>query len=542
VTVTNATAGPATDAADGAVATGFTITVTTDGADCIEYTGTSSLTEAETAVVDITVARDYSILNLTDFWYLDSSNVKTQLLIAASDEVKLYKFDSNDNRTEIDDGASALPTGSVSVINSIVFNNRLILAFDTVGDLPIKYNPDDAVTYELLGGTPPDFSLMESYLGRLWTNDKTVPDRVFYSATGDHEKWNGTSDSGAIDVGISDGDSEGITGIFDYKGQLYIQKGKSLFRILGSTPENFKVERVSSGIGGGAHAAIAAVDQDDVFFMSRRGFHSVSGVAAYGDTQASFLSLPIQNQFNDLDKTLLKKIQTVYSPQRNVLAIAVPQNGTENSEIWFFDTQVKAFYKWPNIKCEALEVQNVNNSEKFLFGTDDGRIIQSHNGTFQDFATTAITSRFKTGFVYPGGNPSSFKRFKRVGFFYEPIGVNPFDVSFQTDLQGTQALSFDQGAQGDVLGDDLAGGQVDDDTPDTINGSTEFVLGTSTLGAQGNFAPYMLTVDAQGRGIILDVTDSNNSSGVEIYGYIIEFVDTGVRQDVPGDSSFGVSS
>src|SRR5690606_5211037 len=100
-----------------------------------------------------------------------------------------------------------------------------------------------------LAGSPPEASFLREYLGRVWCNDKNDKDRLHYSTPGNEEEWGGVGDSGAIDIGIGDGDPEGITNAFVFKGVLFVAKRTKLYKILGDTPETFHVVLVSDGIG-----------------------------------------------------------------------------------------------------------------------------------------------------------------------------------------------------------------------------------------------------------------------------------------------------
>ena len=480
----------------------------------ITYTASGSFSEGSTAVTDLTVSRASTVYGLLDYWRLNGSGVKEQLLLAATDEFKLFRYNVAGDRLEISPDTGAEPSGDITSITRVTMNNRAIMAFDDVGDLPIMYRPETSALYQLLGGTPPDFSIMSEYLGRLWTNDKTDPDRLHYSSTGNVEEWNGTGDSGALDISPGDGDSRGITAIYAFKGILFVAKGSRLFRITGGSPENFKVEPVSDGIGCESHESAVPVDETDVMFVSRRGFHSTAATDAYGDTASTFLSTKIQPTFNDWEKDTLKKIQGAYIPTLNSVVYSVSENGATNDTVWLFNTILKEWHRWPNISCEALDQRLSATSEVVpIFGTDDGRVIQAQNGTFTDFETQGITLNIKTGTLYPGGNPLTMKMFKRIGFLYEPVGSSTFTVQTKIDNLPEQSFSFNQTANGDQLG-------------------LDFILGQSILGNTQALAPFSLCMDGYGRGITLTIRQSGPNASVEIYGFYIEFEDADTRAEV----------
>lgn len=631
VTVTAATAGPAVDASDTG-STGFTISVTTQGGHTVTYTANEALTESLTATTTLTVARASSVISLKDYWRF-TSPTKTQLLMAATDDFKLYSYDSAFRRTEVvgqeqiteatcpaastmttgdywylwsandatayyiwyniasgggdpviggktgvevaigssdtasqvasatqaaidaladftasvdsavvtvsctsagittecSDGNSGvtfsttdfgatLPESAVSKIDTRVLNNRYILAMTGLGNKPIKYYKNSDDKYQLLGGSPPDFSIMTEFQGRLWTNDKTNPDRLHYCATQDPETWNGVGDSGALDISTGDNDPAGLSGIFPYKGILFVQKRGRLFRVTGDTPETYKIEPVSSGVGGESHTAIVPVDQDDVMYLSKRGFHSVAATSNYGDAEATFLSQKIQPVFNRWNQGTLSNIQGAYIPELNSVAYAVSQDSVNNDTIWLFNTLLKEWYRWPSISCQALTVRLENNINKIVIGTNTGRIAQAQNGTYTDFNTQGISFRIKTGTIYPGGDVNSIKAFKSLGLIYKPKGNFIFTVNVKIDNYPIQSLIFQQEAGGDKLDDD-------------------FILGQSVLGTNNVLAPYTQQIDGYGRGMTIEITQSGTEEQVEIYGFIIEYSDSSDSQETIGSQN-----
>jgi len=223
-----------------------------------------------------------SIIGLVDYWRTDSAGAKDQILVGVSSNGNMYRYDDTGARTTltVDDTAITNPTR----VSFQVMNDILIIGFDGSTNVPKKYNPDDSANVKDLGGSPPNFLFVSEHLGRLWTNDKNNPERFHYSSTGTIEEWNGTTDSGALDIFPGDGDPEGITGIFpSFKGSIFVAKLTKLYEISGLTPESFAINPISMGVGVSSHASIITVDQDDIFFASQRGFHSLAATAAFGN-------------------------------------------------------------------------------------------------------------------------------------------------------------------------------------------------------------------------------------------------------------------
>lgn len=629
VTLTWDEAGVAIDPTDGAVTTGFTFTVTTQGSSQVVYTASTSLTESETAAGEVTIERNESVLSVLDYWRTDLSNVQQQVLLSVTSRMNLFSYNGSNQRTKISgqeeitsvttpaastittgdywllysandateyyvwynkaagggdpapagktgievtiggsdtaaqvatatasaiDGVSdfsasadsavvtvtnadegeatdasdvnsgvtisitsqgaAKPLAEVEQATNLVFNNKAIFAFNDLGVFPIYYRPETSAKYQKLLNAP-DASTLTSYLSRVWCNDKSDPHRLHYSTTGNEEEWNGVGDSGAIDIVPGDGDPIGITAIFTYKGGLFVSKKNSLYRVLGDTPENFQVVPITKGLGAES-PMVVNVDQDDAVFVSRRGFHSAQATEQFGDITSRFLSAKIQNTFNSWVGSRLNRIQGAWVPELNSMAFAVTSRGSENNDVWLYNVEIQAWYRWPGISCQALSTRLSANQTKLVFGTSDGRIIQAQNGDFQDFETVAYPYKVKTGRIYPGGNPNSTKAFKRVGFVYKPVGDFNFSVRVKIDNGSTQALTFAQESTTEKLG-------------------VDFILGQSVLGFDSVLSPYFSLIDGYGRGLTLEIDQTSLDQQVEIYGFIIEYEEEGFRQEVKTD-------
>jgi hypothetical protein len=455
--------------------------------------------------------------------YVATVDTATVTAVAASPGITTSPADVNTGFTiAVTETGATSPTTAVSKIVPLVFNNRAIFCFSGLGNKPIKYYPIDDAKYQLLVDAP-DGSFAIEYLGRIWMNNKTNPDRMEYSSTGDHEEWGGVGDSGAIDTPVGDGDPRGITSAFKFKGILFLLKGTKVFRVRGEDPETFSVELVSDGIGSESQTAVVPVDESDVLFVSKRGFHSVVATDRYGDTEAAYVSRDIQPTFRDWNQASLQYIQGAYIPQLNSVAFAVPEDSASPDTLWLYNPSIQkqngeagVWYRWPNIGCTALAVRSASNITRLVTGTSDGRVIQAQNGDFSDYAnTTGIVYRVKSGTIYPDGSPHTWKAFKKISFIFKPIGGFSFTVKVRVDNHNVQVLVFSQESIGARLGED-------------------FVLGQSVLGVSNTLAPFTQQIDGYGRGITIEVTQTGTDEQVEIYGFVIEYEDADLAQETLG--------
>ncbi len=484
----------------------------------ITYTGGSSVTESSTPDTAITVQRAGKYLDVRDYWrFVAADNNKQQLIMAISDQGFLIQHDSNGRRSNIvHSGLSgSLPfTNALTTACSIIFNEKYIFG-GRAGNLlvaPRKYNPDDSSETQLLAGSPPKFTMVVEHLGRLWCDDPEMPDRIRYSATGNPEQWDGTGDSGALDISPGDGDPRGITTIFPpFRGVLFVAKGGRLYKIIGTTPEDFQVVPVTSGIGSESFKAATAVDFDDVAYVSKRGFHSIATSDQFGDFAGNFLTANIQRTFNEWPKDRLEEVSAVYVPELNSICFSVAEEGqAKPSALWWYNTVLKAWFVWPNQTAYSLATyQDGEGNRRLIWGNDRAEVVRYGNGLFLDYngidsRESAIRYNIKTGALYPDNNPNSWKGFKKIGFLYKPIGRYSFTAKIYIDNLPVQTLSFSQDVSGDELG-------------------VDFILGESVLGTDLKFAPFTLPIGGYGRGITLEVINDNKDEQVELYGFVVEW-------------------
>ena len=479
------------------------------------FAGAGSLTEGSTADTAITLERAYSIIATHDYWYYDSgNNTKQQLQMAVSSQGYVYAYGEDGDRTLIVNAGTAL-TGTISTADIRTFTNVCVITFSGTGNTPKFYDAMSTATLADLAGAP-DGEFMQEWLGRLWMNDKADKDYLHFSETFEKEIWLGIGDSGALYIGIEDGDPEGITAIAPpFKGSMFIGKGEKVVQIVGDAPENFQLVAMTNGLGMVNHKSTVARDFDDVYFLSRRGFHSVLATDATGDFEGNFLSAKIQATFNTWNKVNLRLSQAVYIEGLNSVAWAVSEDGQTNlSSLWLYNPAVNQgeWYRWPDLEPRCVGKRLTSNTTRLIVGTADGRLKIAQNGRFDD-AGDAYTYRVKTGTIYVDQNPQTIKGFKRLSLLFRQKGRFSFQCYFKVDNQPAQAFTFEQTLDGDELGE-------------------TFILGESILGSEVVMAPVTKQVLGYGRGCTIELAQAGSAAQVEIYGIMIEYEGADIADEV----------
>jgi hypothetical protein len=466
-----------------------------------------------------------SVIGEHDYWFGSSTRSQRLLSVRASGAI----YSKNAGTASLLTDAGTAWTGTLDNCSIVTFNNKAIIAVPGSTNV-IKYW-DGSSDIADLPGSPPTGSILRTHLGRLWTNDNARPDRLYYSQTSDHTIWGGTGDSGAIDIGVGDGDPVGITAIFPtFKGDLFVAKKTKLYRLVGQTPEEFQVIKVSDGIGCVSHNSVVAVGQDDIFWVSEKGVHSLQAVASYGDFTSNDVSVDIQRTFNeDIDRTRLPYVWGAYLENINSVAFTFTEESglnrslttsAVNNALYLFNVPQKAWYRWSDMPCQTLIVANDSDRKRFYLGTHTGRTIKTFNGTNYDVtsagAQSAIRLRVATGQILLDSNPYTMKALKRFGLVYRPRGTHNISVTIKVDnynVDPENTLSFNEVNSTALLG-------------------STFTLGTSILGYDSVLSAYTRTIDGIGRSVKVTIEQSQIDSEVEIQGFFIEFEPAGAISEV----------
>ncbi len=503
------------------------------------------LTEAE----DIHFAVDGSKIKRDGFLYHDSAAItNTPTIIGGFDywanvsSVKSQKILVWDNQatskcwfiagaggawTELTKHASATAPTTLTRVVYEVFNDDCIMFVtdsNTSGRQPLKWNNQTGTEYETLGGNPPNCKYGRKHQGRLWmAGDPARPDRLYWSTPGNAEESGGVGDSGAMDIDPGDGDSSGITAIFpSFRGALFVAKANALYKITGEDPVSYKCTMVSAGIGCNSHNSAVAIDMDDIYFQSERGFHSLVLTEKYGDFEGAFLSSSVQREFLALDVLFKPFTQGVWIPSLNSVVWNVSRNGTRLDQLWLYDIRFKAWYKWTGVNPTALfRVEDATTKiKRAYFGDNAGRLSKTQNiGVYHDYTSTVISQDVQTPFIYPDGSAINIKGFKKLGVMVKmPAGTVLTAHIRLSGVNETQTLEFESTSSG------------------TAKLGVDFILGVSELDADGvlRMTPYTLPLDGYGSSIQILFTNATLDEYVAIYGFWIEWEPAGDSQETIG--------
>ena len=454
-----------------------------------------------------TIGSSIVIGAISDFWRHGTDPTGTQKFVCIADDT-IYKDDGDGVWDVVEAAWSA--AGRQARQNIIIAQGYALFSDGTAA--PRKW---DQTTDSALANSPV-YEFGVYHLRRLLVSGISANySRVDYCAAGDIETWTG-ADSGSFIFDEDDGDR--VMGISKpFRGSVFIFKGPntgSVHAISGTTPGDFRKERVLTGAPCVAHKSIITT-ANDVYWCSRYGFHSLSATAKYGDTEEAFLSRPIQAEFDRLVVSRLNQVCSFHHPRYNIIGWGVVGPGaTNNDTVFVYNYVLNAWsiWKFNGFGPASLAVMQEpaaggdQRLPRLYVGAYNGFLYEGDQTTYTDNAGDAYTFRLRTPIHYKLSDFATEvveKQFYRATTFYRPTGS--FTASLNILVDGRrQALTIDLSGIGDLIG-------------------TTFIIGTSLISSSTDVNIRESVINDVGRGIQLEWLNSSSGQDIELYGYAIAY-------------------
>jgi len=129
----------------------------------------------------------------------------------------------------------------------------------------------DGTTLSAIGGTPPNFTIIESYKNRLWCNDTSEPTFLKYGDTGSIDTL------GDHYIQIAENTGDGIKGFIPLLTHLFILNEFSAYALYGSSADDFTKTAVGP-VGAVNNRSIVNLNET-IYWLSQDGVYSYSGAA-----------------------------------------------------------------------------------------------------------------------------------------------------------------------------------------------------------------------------------------------------------------------
>lgn len=362
-------------------------------------------------------------------------------------------------------------------------NNRKLFIF--TGSNAVQVLSGDGATTAAVATPPADWSGSNqptfglNHEGRVWGGgNANDPHRLYYSMTTNHEDFTG---SGSGSLAVFPGEGEKLVQAISFKGLVVCWKyprGIYLVDTTDPTVANWKISRLTLGVGGHSPQGACVVDDDIAFLDSGLEMHLLSSVQEFGDfaskslTRDADLDTFMHDNFN---KAQTSKIRAIYYSDKREAHFAVAGAGsTTNNAMVMLDlnspTRGIRFHYSDRDTCESVWLRkDTNGTLKPVHGDASGFV------WLMDQATKS-----KDGAGYSGAFQTPYMDFswadprlgtqRKIGQFLEcvvePLGNWNLSVGVYWDGELVQTVNFNMGTSGAALGsfvlgtDALAGDQI----------------------------------------------------------------------------------
>jgi len=293
-----------------------------------------------------------------------------------------------------------------------LLNRRL--EYDTDGSIKYYVTPEGYkhTKEKSVQSTAPPGNLLELYQDRLWIANSpgtTNSDRIYFSTSGVNgadindfttpiEEGEANMHGGFIDIRSYDG--SGIIGLKAAFDSLVVFKKKTIYKIVGYSPDTFQVVQVAGSSGTIADKSIA-VGNNGIYYLSENGIYFYDG------TNTHLISKKIQKTLSKLEYLKLKKVCGCFFNNKYYLAIPINYN-SDATRVIEYDTINDSFMIHDYLGSGVTDLKVIDNN----LAMASGKFIQDINGTSDSFVMSTV---WETGF-YDFGSQNSKKNTTYIYF------------------------------------------------------------------------------------------------------------------------------
>lgn len=304
------------------------------------------------------------------------------------------------------------------------FANVLIIYFENTR--PYYYRIGESLTaLPILAShitSPPRFSTVH-YSRLMYSGRYADPHKVWACAYDDPFDYTLANGGFSMSVRDGDGDPVGITGLSKpFRGDVYAFKYCNIY-CLKLTEYGYAVIDVTNEVGCVHHNTIVTT-QNDIYFVSRFGIHSLAATDKYGSVEEATITYPIYEWFQEeINWNAAKYMQAYYDKQSNAYLLSYASSGSATPDkIIGFNTLNKQFFGPWEINCPVLGRYIDNLKERTLVGSQEYGL-GYFNNDLNTYYGNKIKIELTTGVLMPG-TPKSIFNFTKAWITGKPTNKN----------------------------------------------------------------------------------------------------------------------
>jgi len=354
------------------------------------------------------------VLGLHGYYYGDT--LENRKLIAVFKDGVMYYWDTGTSAF-VSTGKTGLNATAHSLFATCV---NYLVGMNGV-DAPWKY---DGTTVSALANAPVGGKCPVLYAEKLFCI--TDKDTIKWSDSFLLETWPAVN----ISTDFEKGDGDELVAVHKYSGSLLICKKYSLFKMAGTSLDNFRVTKVE-GVHGVAGIRAGIVIEPYFYYISNDGIFRWDGLKAVNIINPPGTDSPgIPDTWAGVNKTYLDKAVASYNKYYEVLEFHVPYGAsTTNNLTIVYSLRSGAIWIFSGKTVSCVMDYNTGTAIKEYTGSvTTGYVIEQNTG-FNDLGA-AISADWQ-GPNFCGDSPIRIKKFRKA-FAEDVKGLN--DAVFQYRL------------------------------------------------------------------------------------------------------------
>lgn len=324
------------------------------------------------------------------------------------------------------------------------------------------------------GSSQPLFGFVHE--GRMWAGGNlNRPHQIYYSMPTNHENMTG---AGSGSLSIFPGEGERLIGGISYKGVAILWKHPRGIYLVDTTDPvvtNWRVERITQGVGAVSPLAIVQVDDDVLFLDATMNFQLLSGVQEFGDMASRNVSQPrhmgqhVRDHYNLGRQTA---VCAMYYPAKREAHYAMSGSGaTANNRRLVVDFNMPEirFRESDRDTCESMWLREDSEGIQRPMHGDNAGFVWHMDQETRSKDGVGYTGEFQSAHLDLGYLDPKLATLNKIGDFLEcvvePTGDWDLSVDIIWDGVVKQTLSFNMGTSGTALGSftlgtDILGGEA----------------------------------------------------------------------------------
>jgi len=252
-------------------------------------------------------------------------------------------------------------------------------------------------------------------------------------------------EAGYIQIPAKHGDA--ITGFWgNFYGLAIVATRTGVWQLSGSGPTSWRLDDITQTHGIEASNLIAQV-VNDLWYCGSDGVHTVLTTDKYGQVASQKVSTPIGNMWSQqtsggvkVARDFLNNGRMVYSPQQQLVYLAVPLQGEQESDsLMVYSLVTQGWYGPWNIESRALCLAEIVSPllQVVMHGSSDGKVGYTYPYLKSDYDTGEVTMTLETAALTGRSVDQSLhgqtKTWKTLYLYVQPRGKWDFSVTWYGD-------------------------------------------------------------------------------------------------------------